>query len=166
MCCQHVVIVRGLHFHFLNGKFFWRAESFTFEGIQFVNFPFDGLCFWFQIQFLPKPRSQRFSHTFSLEILVLGFRFKYIINPELHGVRYGSKLITMRKNDSYGCYDSFGKKKNPNCPFSTEFSLYTFVKNQWVYLWALYYFPLAFLVSLPDSVNYFGIVVSIEIKKW
>lgn len=60
--------------------------------------------------FLPKPRSQRFSHTFSLEILVLGFRFKYIINPELHGVRYGSKLIIMRKNDSYGCYDSFGKK--------------------------------------------------------
>lgn len=57
------------------------------------------------------------------------------------------------------------KKKKPKTVLSTLNCLYTFVKNQWVYLRALYYFPLAFLMSLPDSVNYFGIVVSIEIKK-
>lgn len=121
---------------------FQRAESFNLDKIQFPNLSYYGLCFWFQIRDVFALASIKiFLHVFFLKFQT--FLFRYRTHFQLHGVRYGSKLITVPKTTQWlwhhllktlsflhwiGCV----LLKNISCPY------------MWVYFQAAYSVPLIY----------------------
>lgn len=91
-------------FHSSNSVF-WRA-GFNFYELQFINF-LNELCFGITSKnYLPNPRSQRFS---SGNFIILGLTFAYVIHFDLifkYGMRSESYLSALLNSFSNNCWNN------------------------------------------------------------
>lgn len=134
--CIYKCFLFGTCLHFLNA--FWR-RAFNFDTVQFINFFFNGSCFWYCIWGLcPTQGHKDFFLIFLPKIsLILGFTFQFYDACQVNfglGCENGSKLLKIFFDTwiSY-CFQHHLLKRQTLCNFGKN----QLIKCVWVYFWTL-----------------------------